>query len=194
MEKIIFNYLSIGILNPEPIAEEEPLPAAQNQTVPDQQTTQNTTGSAVLPEGQQPEGVVLSSEKLIISFHLPLTPEVIGLVDEKSHIITLDVPYGTDVKNLKPLIVVSPEAMVSPASDLVQDFSKVVNYTVTAKDGSMQAYGVRVIIGAPTTPEKKSGGYGFILLIVILILLVVAVGIGIFIYLRRRSKKQKMIQ
>ena len=49
--------------------------------------------------------------------------------------ITAIFPKGSAVNNLIPVIEVSAGAVVSPKSGVVQDFSKDVTYTVTAKDG-----------------------------------------------------------
>ena len=73
-----------------------------------------------------------------------LIPEVVGTIDETNYTVTLIVPYGTDVKNLTPAIVISPNATVSPASNAPQNFTSPVTYMVTAQDGSMQNYKVTV--------------------------------------------------
>ena len=69
-----------------------------------------------------------------------------GTVDETNYTVTLNVPYGTDVKNLTPSIVISPSATVLPASNVSQDFTNPVTYIVTAQDGSVQNYIVKVIV------------------------------------------------
>ena len=57
--------------------------------------------------------------------------------------ISLTVPYGTSLAALTPTIVITG-ASVSPASDVAQDFSSPVIYTVTAADGSTKEYTVTV--------------------------------------------------
>ena len=57
--------------------------------------------------------------------------------------LALTVPFGTEVTALVPTIV-HTGASVSPASGAAQDFTSPVNYTVTAEDGSTQAYEVTV--------------------------------------------------
>ena len=86
-----------------------------------------------------------SSEKSISSFAFSgLTPEVDGIVDNTGYTVNLTVPSGTDLTTLTPTIVVSDNATISPASDVAQDFTNPVTYTVTAQDGSTQNYTVTV--------------------------------------------------
>jgi len=84
-------------------------------------------------------------EKAITSFSFKsLIPNVDGVIDETGHTIVLNVPFGTDISALIPIITVSTGASVSPESGTAQDFSSPVTYTVTAGDGSTQAYVVTV--------------------------------------------------
>ncbi len=50
--------------------------------------------------------------------------------------ITAEVPNGTDVTKLKPIITISKNATVSPVSDAETDFTDPVSYVVTAEDGT----------------------------------------------------------
>jgi len=136
--------------------------------------------------GQQPPGGTSSSEKLITSFHLLLNPEIIGIVDETNYTITLNVPYGTDVKNLTPSMVISPGATVLPASNLPQDFTTPITYKVTAQDGSIQNYGARVIVNNPPVVSKKSNQSGFIALIIIALVGIVAVITVTILFIRKK--------
>ena len=87
-----------------------------------------------------------SAEKSILSFEVPNgTSRITGTQ------IEVTVPYGTDVKTLTPTIIVSEKASVSPASDVAQNFSSPVIYTVTAEDGSQQTYTVTVVVAAKGT-------------------------------------------
>jgi hypothetical protein len=112
--------------------------------------------------------------KSILGFAFPdVTPGMAGIVDEASKTIAVTVPATTDVKALKATITLSEGASVSPAAGEAQDFSKPVTYTVTAADGSKQAYNVTVtaknlsftITEVPTevVPGSYFGikGYGF---------------------------------
>jgi hypothetical protein len=58
--------------------------------------------------------------------------------------ISVTVPYGTDVSALAPVYTLSPLATCAPASGAVRDFTTPQTYTVTAQDGSTQAYTVTV--------------------------------------------------
>ena len=93
-----------------------------------------------------------SNEKQITAFSFTM-PQAVGVINESTQTITVDVPEGTDVTALTPSITVSEKATVSPASGVKQDFTKPVTYTVTAEDGSIQKYTVIVTIG-----EGSSGG------------------------------------
>ena len=58
--------------------------------------------------------------------------------------ITLTVALGTVLTNLAPTFMVSPFALLSPASASSQDFTSPVIYTVTAQNGTTKAYTVIV--------------------------------------------------
>ena len=129
------------------------------------------------------------AKKMITVFDLFLSPEVIGRVDQNSHTIKLDVPYGTDVSGLIPLIIISPEAVVSPESYVAQDFTRPVTYRVTAKDGSIQNYTVTVNILPQEGQQKSNSGYS-ILMAFGLISVVVLVVLGIFSIFKKKLKKK----
>ena len=50
--------------------------------------------------------------------------------------ITAELPNGTDVTKLKPIITISKDATVSPKSGAQKDFTDPVQYVVTAEDGT----------------------------------------------------------
>jgi Domain of unknown function (DUF5018) len=86
-----------------------------------------------------------SSAKTITSFVISsLTPNVTATIDEATKTISALVPIGTDITKITPTIAVSDKATVSPASGTAQDFSKSVEYAVTAEDGSKQFYTVTI--------------------------------------------------
>ena len=87
---------------------------------------------------------VSTSQTFITSFNFLLNPAILGVIDETNFVVTLSVPFGTDLTKLTPKIVVSPGATVAPASDFPEDFTKPVNYTVTGQNGTMQTYKVIV--------------------------------------------------
>lgn len=69
----------------------------------------------------------------------------IGIIDKSNKTILVRVPSYTNVNSLTPNIVISSGATISPASQVAQDFSNPVNYTVTAEDGSTQTFSVSVV-------------------------------------------------
>lgn len=87
------------------------------------------------------------SDKELISFAFnELDPVVAGVINSVDKTVALQVPKGTSVTALKPTIAVSGGATVSPASDVAQDFTNPVTYTVTAEDGSTKQYVVTVTV------------------------------------------------
>ena len=89
-----------------------------------------------------------STEKDILSFSVnSLNPAVSGIVTGTA--ITIGVPLNTDLKALVPTITASAKATVSPASGVAQNFTNPVTYTVTAEDGTTQAYSVSAVINPP---------------------------------------------
>jgi len=132
-------------------------------------------------------------QKLITVFDLLLSPEIIGRVDHTNYTIDLDVPYQTDITNLKPLIIISTGATVSPESGVFQDFTNPVIYRVTAKDGSSQEYTATVNVLSNAGEESGQSGIGVILTIVASIITVVAVIFGAFFIYRKRLKNKKQI-
>jgi formylglycine-generating enzyme required for sulfatase activity len=86
----------------------------------------------------------LNDDKAITAFNFA-TPYAAGVITEATHTIDITVPYGTNVTSLTPTITYTGKS-ISPASGAAQDFSSPVTYTVTATNGSPQAYIVTVTI------------------------------------------------
>jgi Domain of unknown function (DUF5018)/IPT/TIG domain/NHL repeat len=102
-----------------------------------------------------------SPDKAITSFSLNgLSPAVTGVIDGVN--ITLIVPLNTNVTALVPTIAISAKATISPATGLAQNFTSPVTYTVTAEDGTTQAYSVSAVINPPkiTTFAPDNGVAG----------------------------------
>ncbi len=96
---------------------------------------------------------ILSSAKALTSFTFSgLASIVTGSIDESNHTVSATVPFGTDVKVLVPSIGISPASVIIPNTDITEDFTNPVLYTVTAQDGSTQTYMVTVTIGPDPTP------------------------------------------
>ncbi|ADB40292.1 hypothetical protein Slin_4310 [Spirosoma linguale DSM 74] len=64
--------------------------------------------------------------------------------DETTNTWTLTVPYLTNLKILKPTITLTPGASVVPRSGEIQDFTKIVLYTITDSNGQKRVYQIRV--------------------------------------------------
>jgi len=94
------------------------------------------------PAGPSSSAPPASSDKAITAFGFA-HPAATGTVTEASHAVAVTVPSGTGVTALVPIFT-HTGASVSPASGAAQDFSTPVTYTVTAADGSTQAYVVTV--------------------------------------------------
>lgn len=91
-----------------------------------------------------------SSDKLIVSFSLSrsmngdsvLQTDITGSTNNDT--ITVVAPAKIDRSALIPTITISGKT-ISPASNVTQDFTSPVTYTVTAADGSTKKYIVKVI-------------------------------------------------
>jgi hypothetical protein len=185
LDQNIFSYISdmtpiLQTVSPstQAIVQQTQMPPANNTT-------------AAPSTGSQQVGTK-SSEKLITSFHLLLTPDVAGVLSETNYTVTLTVPYGTDITNLTSEIVTSPKATVFPASNVSQDFTNPVTYIVTAEDGLVQSYSVRVIVAPQVQIVKKSNPAGLIITIIISLIVIAGAGAAIFFFLKKRSKNQKI--
>gem|GEM_PF-1846793 len=108
-------------------------------------------GVIVLSIGCQKKEI-LSSEKRILSFKISENASVIAQIDDNLGVIRLSVPYGTNPKKLTPLLTVSDRASLVPASEVPQDFSKPVYYTLTAEDGSKVIYTVKLSVAPQPAP------------------------------------------
>lgn len=81
-----------------------------------------------------------SSRAQILKFSLP-SIGLNGTIVESARMIGLDRGVH-DLSNIKPSILISGGATISPAPDLMQNFNNTVKYTVTAQDGTQQIYTV----------------------------------------------------
>ncbi len=86
-----------------------------------------------------------SAENDIISFTIP---EQIGetIINTINHTVQIDVPDGTNITILIPTIGISDLATIDPASGTPQDFTDMVEYTVTAENGDEQIWIVTVTL------------------------------------------------
>lgn len=106
---------------------------------------------------KDPDPIPKSAEKAISAFAFSaLNPVVNASIDANTKAIMATVPVGTDVTKLVPTIAVSAKASVSPASGVAQDFSKAVVYTVTAEDGTSQAYTATISVSMSSAKDIKT--------------------------------------
>jgi hypothetical protein len=71
--------------------------------------------------------------------------------DEK---ITLIVPEGTAINNLRPTVGIEKRAQVSPESGAAVDFTTTVNYVVTAQNGNERIYTVDITVDNPLNRDR----------------------------------------
>jgi len=93
----------------------------------------------------------VSGEKAITEF---VVENVTATIDEAAKTISATLPNGTDLTALSPVIVISANATVSPASGAAQDFSSPVTYTVTAEDGTSVGYTVTITMEPCASPDN----------------------------------------
>jgi len=163
-------------------------PASANQT------TGTTAGSPATGQPGTPAAeTVKSSERFITAFHILSNPEIVGTVDNTKYTVNLDVPFGTNIKNLNTAIVISPGATIIPASGLPQAFTGPVTYAVTAQDGTVQAY--KVTVNVLPAPIKKTNQSGLVALIYVIsaVILVVAGATTFFIIRKRMQNKRESV-
>ncbi|WP_143164842.1 hypothetical protein [Chryseolinea serpens] len=107
---------------------------------------------------------VLSSNKTITAFSFlttdnpVLSADVQGIISGQNILFTL--PAGVSVTALKPTIVHTGSA-VDPAAGTAHDFSTPATYTVTAEDGSTQAYAISVSVSESGPSVYVVGGQMF---------------------------------
>jgi len=66
-------------------------------------------------------------------------------IDKSSRKITFSVSSGTDITKLTPIFKISSGATITPNDNTVTNFTKLVEYTVTAGDGSTEKWTVECI-------------------------------------------------
>ena len=111
---------------------------------------------------QESPAEVLSSEKSILSYSVKIEDESFeGKIDsEKKEIVIKDIPYDSDISELKPIFTISKEAKISIGGKVqesgvsVVDFSEPVIYTVTAQDKSTAEWTVKLIKKDPPPSYK----------------------------------------
>jgi hypothetical protein len=105
-----------------------------------------------------------SATKTITAFSFEgLSPAVTGLIDESSHTIGLTVPFGTNVGALVATFSTTGAAVAiagtrQVSGTTVVNFGNPVTYTVTAGDGTTQAYLVTVTVAPLAIGDAYGGG------------------------------------
>ncbi len=116
-----------------------------------QDFTNDVTYSVTAEDGSKQDYKVMVSRtkfsgKDILTFTFAdFTPAIVAKIDPSNKTITATVPATADLTKLKPTITLSDRATINPVSATVVDFTKVVNFTVTAEDAGTQVYAVTVV-------------------------------------------------
>ena len=84
---------------------------------------------------------VLSSAKEIIDFEIL---GITGQINNDLNIVSLTLPYETEITSLYPTITISEKATIFPESQKEQDFTTPIEYTVTAEDNSQRIYTINI--------------------------------------------------
>jgi hypothetical protein len=102
----------------------------------------------------------ISSEKEISDFRFAaFDPDAVGIINQISGTIAVQVPYGTNIAYLVSSFTISDFAgawvsgMVQISGETPQDFRSPVVYRIIAEDGSFRDYTVTVTIG-PNTENR----------------------------------------
>ena len=90
-----------------------------------------------------------STAKDITSFSFP----GLGVPTIGTTTVNLTVPFGTVVGSLAPTYTVSGQAVGSPVSGTVRNFSTPQTYTITAENGSTKVYTVTVTVAAASSAK-----------------------------------------
>ena len=186
LEKSIFDYIAVASTVPENAILESQTVNPGVQPAPVNSTGTTGAGTAL---NEQQNTATKSSEKLITSFHILSVPEVVGVVDETNYSVVASVPYGTDVKNLTPSIVISTGSTIVPASGLSQDFTEPVIYMVTAEDGSARSYKVTVNFLPQTSGKNNQSQLIIWISIIAVVIIIIIIAIAGFIFWRNKRNQ-----
>ncbi len=126
-----------------------------------QDFTNDVTYSVTAEDGTKADYKVMVSRtkfsgKDILTFTFAdFSPAIVAKIDPATKTITATVPATADLTKLKPTITLSDRATVNPASATVVDFSKALNFTVTAEDAGTQVYAVTVVKEVVVSPNDN---------------------------------------
>lgn len=86
---------------------------------------------------------VIEKSNAIVSFTIPGQLSA-SVIDVTSSTVTLNMGHEADRSNLTPTIEISSGSTISPLTDIPQNFTGVVDYTVTAENGVSKVWQVAV--------------------------------------------------
>ena len=98
-------------------------------------------------------------DKSIKAFRFEKPKSAIGEIDEGKRIITVTVPYRTDLSKLVPVIDIPDNTRISVKTGKEPDFSEPVEYIVTAEDGTTKEY--TVIVKKAQNTENRITVFAF---------------------------------
>jgi hypothetical protein len=98
-----------------------------------------------------------NNAKAITGFYFT-EPLAVGDIDQDAKTITVTVPYGTNLGSLRPTVYIKGVSL-SPVSGMANNFTSTAVYTVSAANGTVQPYTVRVI--ARQSSAKEITGFTF---------------------------------
>jgi hypothetical protein len=123
----------------------------------------NAAGAGAWSRSLKFKVVPPSPEKAITAFSFS-SPAAAGVINETLHTVAVAVPFGTDVTALVATFTTTGASVAIAGTPqisgvTVNNFSNPVTYTVTAADGSTQAYVVTVTAAA--SPAKAITAFSF---------------------------------
>jgi hypothetical protein len=137
---------------------EEPTPADKPapEEPPGEESPSEDSPATEEPSGEEPSGEepppAAREGRAITRF---VINGVSGVINETAKTIALTLPFGTDLKTLKPEIALSQGATVSPASGEAQNFANSLlmpkKYKVSAENGMQAEYKVTVQTAAQSS-------------------------------------------
>lgn len=80
-----------------------------------------------------------------------------GIIDQENGTINVPMPYGTDVSNLSPEIILTDEASIAPATGVSQNFSSPVKYVLTSGSTTKEYV---VMVTTIVAPDVSKGDIG----------------------------------
>ncbi len=167
----------------------------ENEEEEKEEKTTETKGETEIEGDLVETGALKSSEKRILSFAIPLQPEIIGNINHTDYKISVVVPAGTDITNLSPIIITSSKSTVFPESDVPQNFTQPVVYEVKAEDGTTQNYTITLIAEQSATEklsseQSKQSGLVKIFLIIAGIAFLMIIALIVFLFIKNKKHKK----